>query len=75
MPEAREWTAEIQSNGFTLYAWVAFNPEWDTFATSNIEGARMFRSEADVAAWTSGNASPLSICSKPRLTQDTRPAA
>ena len=49
MAEAREWTAEIQSNGFALYAWVAFNPEWETFATSNIDHARTFKDE--VVAW------------------------
>ena len=28
MAESREWTAEIRSDGFALYAWMAFNPEW-----------------------------------------------
>jgi hypothetical protein len=48
MSRAREWTAEITSG---LYAWFAYNPEWGTFATSNIDHARMFESEADVLAW------------------------
>jgi hypothetical protein len=46
-----KWTAEIESKGSKLYAWVAFNPEWGTFATSNPDHARVFDSEADVSAW------------------------
>jgi hypothetical protein len=48
---AREWTAEILILGSTLYAWFAFDPKWDTFATELSEHARMFESEADVDAW------------------------
>jgi hypothetical protein len=46
-----KWTAEIESDGSTVYAWVAFNPEWGTFATSKPEHARVFDSEAEVLAW------------------------
>lgn len=51
MAESREWTAAIVSKGVTVYAWIAFSPEWGTFATSNIDHARMFDSEAEVLAW------------------------
>lgn len=48
MAESRESTAEIASG---LYAGFAFHPEFGTFATSNIDHARMFESEPDVIAW------------------------
>ncbi|WP_422923696.1 hypothetical protein [Singulisphaera sp. PoT] len=48
---AREWTAEILKDGMTLYAWMAYNRAYDTYATDRLEHARLFRSEAEVDAW------------------------
>lgn len=47
----REWTAEITKDGLTLWAWMAYNPTFDTFATERREHARLFRSAEEVEAW------------------------
>ncbi|WP_422931781.1 hypothetical protein [Singulisphaera sp. PoT] len=61
----REWTAEITKDGFTLRAWVAYNPKFDTFATDRREHARLFRSAEEVEAWAArlgvANARPVRV--------------
>ncbi|WP_422932239.1 hypothetical protein [Singulisphaera sp. PoT] len=50
--EGRIWTAVIEADGKPrLYAWMAYNAKFDTFATDNPKHARMFKSRQDVEAW------------------------
>ncbi|WP_422932211.1 hypothetical protein [Singulisphaera sp. PoT] len=61
----REWTAEITKDGLTLWAWMAYNPKFDTFATDRREHARLFRSAEEVEAWVARlnvlNATPVRV--------------
>jgi hypothetical protein len=61
----REWTAEIEYAGELVYAWFAFNPTLETFATELLDHARLFDSAADVQAWIDRlkvpNAAPVRV--------------
>lgn len=48
----RVWTAVIEAGGKPpLYAWMAYNARFDTFATDKAEHARLFKSRQEVEAW------------------------
>jgi hypothetical protein len=62
----REWSAEIKVSGHpTLYAWVAYNAKFDTFATDKVEHARTFETREEVEGWITRlhikNATPVRI--------------
>ena len=48
---ARPWTAEILIDGQILYAWMARDPKYGTFAIANRDHARRFRTKEDVEGW------------------------
>jgi hypothetical protein len=48
----QEWTAEITVEGHSpVYAWVAYNKQFDTFATATKDHARTFATKEDVERW------------------------
>lgn len=75
----RPWTAEILIGGLTLYAAVAKNLKYGTFATEVLEHARMFKTQLEVEEWILRlqvpNATPMNInnpASGPKVTVGVR---
>jgi len=61
----RPWTAQILVNGLTLYAAVAKDLKYGTFAIEDLDKARMFRTQLEVEEWILRlgvpNATPINI--------------
>lgn len=62
---ARPWTAEILIDGMTLYAAVAKNPKYGTFAIEERERSRRFKTQLEVEEWIQRlevpNATPINL--------------